>query len=79
MSLIRINGNLLEEKNNCSYFENKKYTGEAIFYFKKTNTISMLLIYKNGILDGIGKYYNDDGQLIKELKYKDGELYGEHD
>ena len=32
--------------------------------------------YKNGILDGISKEYNDRGKLLKETSYKDGQLHG---
>ncbi len=53
-------------------YSNGKLDGQARYYFVNSGKLQKLIDYKQGIIDGEFKQYNEEGQLILEYKYENG-------
>jgi antitoxin component YwqK of YwqJK toxin-antitoxin module len=45
-------------------------------YFNNKDDIQQEITYKNGVLDGSYRYYNEEGKVVLEYDYKNGEKVG---
>jgi antitoxin component YwqK of YwqJK toxin-antitoxin module len=54
--------------------ENEEKVGKWIFFYENGKP-EYIAAYKNGVLDGITKYYHDNGQLWTERLYIKGKLW----
>ncbi len=54
------------------HYTKGKLDGTARYYFVNSGKLQKLIDYKNGIIDGTFKQYNEDGELILEYKYDNG-------
>ncbi|MFM8833216.1 MAG: toxin-antitoxin system YwqK family antitoxin [Cytophagales bacterium] len=61
---------LKEERN----YMNGKIEGTVRIYYDYNSKLMEEGNYKNGVRDGVSKWYDQDGKLSIEYEYKDGEL-----
>ena len=69
-------GTLTGMRTEILYRFGKKH-GEQIFYNQYPNSIGSIILYKNGIKDGLSKFYYANGNLKYEEEYKNGRLNGD--
>ena len=52
------------------------YLVEAIIYHENGGGIHSVTPYRDGLIDGTEKVYDERGRLIMEIEYSGGELHG---
>lgn len=57
-----------------SSYKNGKLDGTYLSYFSNTDKLQKEAEYKNGIQDGIFKQYNEEGKVVLEYVYDNGEV-----
>ena len=62
-------GKLIEERN----YAGGKLDGTSKSYDDKTWKLKQEVQYKNGVQDGIYRYYDENGNVTLEYEYKNGE------
>lgn len=66
------NARILEEGS----YKNGQYDGLYKRYYPNKEIVQQEANYKNGQLDGKSSYYSEEGALMMEYEYKDGEKIG---
>lgn len=55
------------------YFIAGQLDGKVVDYFPRSEKKRSEMNYKNGVLEGKATYYNENGDVIQEYEYKNGE------
>jgi antitoxin component YwqK of YwqJK toxin-antitoxin module len=74
ITLLRYNNDLLYDKEYINRFDNEKRKQGSWKTFYEDYTVKSESFYKNGLLEGMVKYYNERGKLIESQLYKEGVL-----